>query len=285
MAELLKGKEVVAAMKERLTAQVARLEQAGVHPKMAIVRCGARPDDLSYEAGAIKRFHGLGIEIEVKELPVDIEQQDFIHQIEGLNQDDSVHGVLVFRPLPKQLDETVLKYVLSPEKDMDAMNPDNLAKVFAADPSGYPPCTPEAVMELLDHYQVELTGKNAVILGRSMVVGKPLAMMLLAKNATVTICHTKTQNLPAMARQADILIACAGKAKMVTADYLSPGQTVIDVGINMDENGKLCGDVDFEAAEPIAARITPVPGGVGTVTTSCLAAHVLRAAMKQAGLE
>ncbi len=285
MAELLKGKEVVAAMKERLTAQVARLEQAGVHPKMAIVRCGARPDDLSYEAGAIKRFHGLGIDIEVKELPVDIEQQDFIHQIEGLNQDDSVHGVLVFRPLPKQLDETVLKYVLSPEKDMDAMNPDNLAKVFAADPSGYPPCTPEAVMELLDHYQVELTGKNAVILGRSMVVGKPLAMMLLAKNATVTICHTKTQNLPAVARQADILIACAGKAKMVTADYLSPGQTVIDVGINMDENGKLCGDVDFEAAEPIAARITPVPGGVGTVTTSCLAAHVLRAAMKQAGLE
>lgn len=285
MAELLKGKEPVAAMKERLTAQVARLEQAGVRPKMTIVRCGARPDDLSYEAGAIKRFHGLGIEVEVKELPVDIDQQAFIRQIEALNQDDAVHGVLIFRPLPRQLDESVLKYVLSPEKDMDAMNPDNLAKVFSADPSGYPPCTPEAVMELLAHYQVELAGKNVVILGRSMVVGKPLAMMMLAKNATVTICHSKTQNLPAIARQADILVACVGKAKMVTAEYLSPGQVVVDVGINVDEDGKLCGDVDFQAAEPIVARITPAPGGVGTVTTSCLAAHVLRAAMKRAGLE
>lgn len=285
MAELLKGKEPVAAMKERLTAQVARLEQAGVRPKMTIVRCGARPDDLSYEAGAIKRFHGLGIEVEVKELPVDIDQQAFAQQIQALNQDDAVHGVLIFRPLPRQLDESVLKYALSPEKDMDAMNPDNLAKVFSADPSGYPPCTPEAVMELLAHYQVELAGKNVVILGRSMVVGKPLAMMMLAKNATVTICHSKTQNLPAIARQADILVACVGKAKMVNGDYLSPGQVVVDVGINVDEDGKLCGDVDFQAAEPIVARITPAPGGVGTVTTSCLAAHVLRAAMKRAGLE
>lgn len=285
MAELLKGKEPVAAMKERLTAQVARLEQAGVRPKMTIVRCGARPDDLSYEAGAIKRFHGLGIEVEVKELPVDIDQQAFVQQIQALNQDDAVHGVLIFRPLPRQLDESVLKYALSPEKDMDAMNPDNLAKVFSADPSGYPPCTPEAVMELLAHYQVELAGKNVVILGRSMVVGKPLAMMMLAKNATVTICHSKTQNLPAIARQADILVACVGKAKMVTAEYLSPGQVVVDVGINVDEDGKLCGDVDSQAAEPIVARITPAPGGVGTVTTSCLAAHVLRAAMKRAGLE
>lgn len=285
MAELLKGKEPVAAMKERLTAQVARLKQAGVHPKMTIVRCGARPDDLSYETGAIKRFSGLGVNVEVKELPVDIDQQAFAAQIEALNQDDSVHGVLIFRPLPRQLDESVLKYVLSPEKDMDAMNPDNLAKVFAADPSGYPPCTPEAVMELLDHYQVELAGKNVVILGRSMVVGRPLAMMMLAKNATVTICHSKTQNLPAVSQQADILVACVGQAKMVNAEYVSPGQVVIDVGINIGEDGKLCGDVDFETVEPIVARVTPAPGGVGSVTTSCLAAHVLRAAMKRAGLE
>ncbi len=285
MAELLKGKEPVAAMKERLAAQIARLEQAGVRPKMTIVRCGARPDDLSYEAGAIKRFNGLGIDVEVKELPVDIDQQAFTEQIQALNRDDAVHGVLIFRPLPRQLDESVLKYVLSPEKDMDAMNPDNLAKVFAADSSGYPPCTPEAVMELLAHYQVDLAGKNVVILGRSMVVGKPLAMMMLAKNATVTICHSKTQNLPAIARQADVLVACVGKAKMVNAEYVSPGQTVVDVGINMDEDGKLCGDVDFAAVESIVARITPAPGGVGGVTTSCLAAHVLRSAMKRAGLE
>lgn len=252
---------------------------------MTIVRCGARPDDLSYETGAIKRFSGLGVDVEVKELPVDIDQQAFAAQIEALNQDDSVHGVLIFRPLPRQLDESVLKYVLSPEKDMDAMNPDNLAKVFAADPSGYPPCTPEAVMELLAHYQVELAGKNVVILGRSMVVGRPLAMMMLAKNATVTICHSKTQNLPAVARQADILVACVGQAKMVNAEYVSPGQVVIDVGINMGADGKLCGDVDFETVEPVVARVTPAPGGVGSVTTSCLAAHVLRAAMKRAGLE
>lgn len=284
MAELLKGKEVVAAMKERLLQQVNKLEEAGVHPQMAIVRCGARPDDLSYEAGAIKRFSGLGIGLRVVELPQDIDQPSFIQELEKLNADDSIHGVLVFRPLPSQLDEGVIKYILSPEKDMDAMNPDNLAKVFAADPSGYPPCTPEAVMELLDHFGVELSGKRVTIVGRSMVVGKPLSMMMLAKNATVTICHTRTQDLPARTLEADILVACAGKAKMISRDHVSPGQVVIDVGINVDENGKLCGDVDQAAVENVVARLTPVPGGVGTVTTSCLAQHVVRAAMKQAGL-
>lgn len=285
MAELLKGASVTAAMKERISAQVAKLEQAGIHPQMAIVRCGARPDDLSYETGAIKRMGGLGIGVRVVELPLEIDQDSFAAQLEALNQDASIHGVLVFRPLPKQLDESVLQYVLSPAKDMDAMNPDNLAKVFAADPTGYPPCTPEAVMELLAHYNVPLAGKRVTIVGRSLVVGKPLAMMMLAQNATVTICHTRTQDLPARAREADILVACAGKAKMITADFLAPGQVVVDVGINMDENQKLCGDVDFENAEPIVAAITPVPGGVGTVTTSCLAAHVVRAALAQAGIQ
>lgn len=281
MAELLKGKEVIAAMKERLLAQVAQLESRGVHPQMAIVRCGARPDDLSYESGAVKRMGGLGIGVRIVELPLDIDQPAFTAELEKLNGDPAIHGVLVFRPLPKQLDENTLKYVLSPEKDMDAMNPYNLAKVFAADKSGYAPCTPEAVMEILAHYNIDLTGKRVTIVGRSMVVGKPLAMMMLAQNATVTMCHTRTKDLPARAREADILVACAGKAKMVTADFVSPGQIVIDVGINMDENNKLCGDVDFDAVEGIVAQITPVPGGVGTVTTSCLASHVVRAAMKQ----
>lgn len=284
MAELLKGNAVTAAMKETMLAKIAQLKEAGVSPQMAIVRCGARPDDLSYEAGALKRFSGLGIGIKVIELPLGITQDDFIAELEALNRDPSVHGVLVFRPLPRQLDESVIKYVLSAEKDMDAMNPLNMAKVFAADPTGYPPCTPEAVMELLEHYGVDLCGKRVTIIGRSMVVGKPLAMMMLAKNATVTICHTRTKEMQARAREADILVACAGKAKMVTADFVSAGQIVIDVGINMDENNKLCGDVDFAAVEPIVSAITPVPGGVGTVTTSCLANHVVRAALKQASL-
>ncbi|WP_458861790.1 bifunctional 5,10-methylenetetrahydrofolate dehydrogenase/5,10-methenyltetrahydrofolate cyclohydrolase [Acidaminobacterium chupaoyuni] len=284
MAELLKGNAVTAAMKETMLAKIAQLKEAGVSPQMAIVRCGARPDDLSYEAGALKRFSGLGIGIKVIELPLGITQDDFIAELEALNRDPSVHGVLAFRPLPRQLDESVIKYVLSAEKDMDAMNPLNMAKVFAADPTGYPPCTPEAVMELLEHYGVDLCGKRVTIIGRSMVVGKPLAMMMLAKNATVTICHTRTKEMQARAREADILVACAGKAKMVTADFVSAGQIVIDVGINMDENNKLCGDVDFAAVEPIVSAITPVPGGVGTVTTSCLANHVVRAALKQASL-
>ena len=284
MAELLKGNAVTAAMKETMLAKIAQLKGAGVSPQMAIVRCGARPDDLSYEAGALKRFSGLGIGIKVIELPLEITQDDFIAELEALNRDPSIHGVLVFRPLPRQLDESVIKYVLSAEKDMDAMNPLNMAKVFAADPTGYPPCTPEAVMELLEHYGVDLCGKRVTIIGRSMVVGKPLAMMMLAKNATVTICHTRTKEMQARAREADILVACAGKAKMVTADFVSAGQIVIDVGINMDENNKLCGDVDFAAVEPIVSAITPVPGGVGTVTTSCLANHVVRAALKQASL-
>ena len=282
MAELLKGKEVVAAMKERLLVQVARLEEQGIHPQMAILRCGARPDDLSYEAGASKRLAGLGIGLRVVELPEDVTQAQFTQAVEQLNQDDSIHGVLVFRPLPPQLDEAAAQAALLPEKDMDAMTLQNMAKVFAGDPTGYPPCTPEAVMELLQHYGVELSGKRVVIIGRSLVVGRPLAMMMLAKNATVTICHTRTKDLPARAREADILVACAGKARMVTADYVSPGQTVIEVGINMDENGKLCGDVDQASVEPIVARLTPVPAGVGTVTTSCLAAHVIRAASAKA---
>ena len=203
MAELLKGKEVVAAMKERLLGQVARLEEQGIHPQMAILRCGARPDDLSYEAGASKRLAGLGIGLRVVELPEDVTQAQFTQAVEQLNQDDSIHGVLVFRPQPPQLDEAAAQAALLPEKDMDAMTLQNMAKVFAGDPTGYPPCTPEAVMELLQHYGVELSGKRVVIIGRSLVVGRPLAMMMLAKNATVTICHTRTKDLPARSREAN----------------------------------------------------------------------------------
>lgn len=280
MSEILKGNAVTSALKDKILADVLELSQKNVAPQIAIVRCGARPDDLSYEAGALKRFAALNIGSVVVELAADISQEDFNAQICALNCDKSIHGVLVFRPLPSQLDESVVAHLLAPEKDMDCMTPANTAKVFAADASGYPPCTAQAVIELLSHYKIALEGKNVAIIGRSMVIGKPLAIMMLARNATVTICHTRTKNLPEIAKQADIIVACAGKAKMVTADFVRPGQIIIDVGINVDECGKLCGDVDFESVEPIVSAITPVPGGVGGVTTSCLAAHVVRAAQK-----
>ncbi|HHV99891.1 MAG TPA: bifunctional 5,10-methylene-tetrahydrofolate dehydrogenase/5,10-methylene-tetrahydrofolate cyclohydrolase [Clostridiaceae bacterium] len=281
MAVLLKGSEVVNAMKDKLLDSVEELRKQGIVPGLAIVRLGANPDDLSYERGIIKRCEGLGIKCSVHEFDEQITQCDLIREIGNLNNNEEVHGILIFRPLPRHIDENVVKHAISPEKDMDCLNPINVAKVFEGDTSGYAPCTPEAVVEILDHYGISVEGKKVVIIGRSLVVGRPLSMLLLKKNATVTICHTRTRNIEEVCKEAEILIAAAGKAKMVTGSFISEGQTVIDVGINVDENGKLCGDVDFDEAEKKAAYITPVPGGVGTVTTSILAKHVVQAAMKK----
>lgn len=281
MAGLMKGSEVVNAMKDRMLKEVAELNARGITPGLAIVRLGARQDDLSYERGAIKRCEGLGIKCSVFEYPDTLTQDELIQEIERINVDSSIHGILLFRPLPKQIDENVIKYVISPEKDIDCLNPVNVAKVFEGDETGFAPCTPEAVMEILEHYKIDVKGKRVAVVGRSLVVGKPLSMLLLKKHATVTICHTRTRNLEETCQQAEILIAAAGKAKMVTDAFVSEGQTVIDVGINVDENGNLCGDVDFEKVEKLAGYITPVPGGVGTVTTSVLAKHVIQAAKKK----
>ncbi|MDR3552569.1 MAG: tetrahydrofolate dehydrogenase/cyclohydrolase catalytic domain-containing protein [Clostridia bacterium] len=278
MAELLKGAPVAAALNEALSARVAKLAASGIKPGMCIVRVGARPDDLAYERGVLKRFAAVGIECRVLELAAAIAQQDFIEVIKKINADHEIHGVLIFRPLPPQLDEGIIKHVLDPRKDMDCLTPENVAKVFEGDDTGYPPCTPQAVMEILDYYGVELKGKRVTLVGRSMVVGKPLAMMLLKRHATVTICHTRTVDLAGVCRGAEILIAAAGKAKMIGAGFVSPGQTVIDVGINLDEGGNLCGDVDRAGVEDIVAALTPVPGGVGAVTSSILAENVVRAA-------
>ena len=280
MAQVLKGMEVANAMKERLIAENADLIAQGVTPCLAIVRVGERQDDLAYERGALKRFEGLGIAVKVSVFPEDISQADFETEFKKVNEDASVHGILLFRPLPKSLDENAVLKMIDPEKDMDCMCDTNIAKVFAGDESGYAPCTPEGVVELLKHFEVPLKGSKVTLVGRSMVVGKPLAMLLLKENATVTICHTRTADLAAECRAADILIAAAGKAKMVTAEHVKEGTVVIDVGINVDDEGNLCGDVDFEAVEPLASMITPVPGGVGSVTTSILAMHTLKAAAK-----
>lgn len=280
MAELLKGAAVSAALNEKLIARTAKLIDAGVTPVMCIVRLGNRKADLSYEKGVLKRFSVVGIETRILEMPFEIRQDEFLEEIKKINGDPAVHGLMIFRPLPPQLDESVVRNIISPEKDMDSMTPGNLAKVFEGDESGYPPCTPQAVIEMLDHYKIDLTGKRVVLVGRSLVVGKPLAMMLLKKNATVTVCHTRTVDLPQVCREAEIIIAAAGKAKMIGADFVSSGQTVIDVGINVDEQGSLCGDVDQDAVEDIVAFLSPVPGGVGNVTTSVLAKNLIQAAEK-----
>ncbi len=275
---IMKGSEVVAAMKEKMQSQTEALKQRGIMPVLAIVRVGAKPDDLAYERGAKKRMESVGIECRVFEFAQTIEQEKFEKEFEGINNNPEIHGILLFRPLPKHLDENALKGIINPLKDVDCMSPVNIAKVFSGDESGFAPCTPEAVIETLDHYGISLKGKRTVVVGRSMVVGKPLSMLLLKRDATVTVCHTKTENIEKTCRGAEILIAAAGKAKMITAGYVCKGAVVIDVGINVDNEGKLCGDVDYEDVLPSASYITPVPGGVGTVTSSVLAQHVIRAA-------
>ncbi len=276
MAESMLGVEVAKAMKTQMIEKVEEWKKSGLVPNLTIIRVGAREDDLAYERGAKKRMELTGIDCKVVELPEDISQEELEERFGQINADPEVHGILLFRPLPKHLNEDSLRMMINPYKDVDGMSPVNMAKVFSGDTSGHAPCTAEAVMEMLDYYQIDLTGKKVAIVGRSMVVGRPLAMLMLKKNATVTICHTRTKDLPGTLREAEVLVAAAGKARMITGDMVGEGAIVADVGINVDENGNLCGDVDYEAAEKKAAYISPVPRGVGSVTTSVLAKHVLK---------
>lgn len=281
MAKQLLGKEVTAALNERIKADVAALNAKGIKPTLGIIRVGERPDDLSYERGATKRCETLGVECKKYLLPADVSQEELLKVVDEVNKDDNIHGVLMFRPLPKHIDQTLVENALAAEKDVDCQTDASLGGVFTGKKVGFPPCTPQACMEILDHYGIDCTGKKAVVIGRSLVVGKPAAQMLIKKNATVTTCHTRTIDMPSVAREGEILIVAAGRAGVVGAEYVSPGQIVIDVGINVNEEGKLCGDVDYAAVEPIVEAITPVPGGVGSVTTSVLVGHVVEAAMRK----
>ncbi|MGI6229392.1 MAG: bifunctional 5,10-methylenetetrahydrofolate dehydrogenase/5,10-methenyltetrahydrofolate cyclohydrolase [Tractidigestivibacter sp.] len=279
MAELLKGAPVAKALTQKVAERSSALVEKGVTPKLAILRVGEREDDLSYERGATKRAEKAGVAIEKIVLPADCTQDQLMDAIKHINSDSSIHGCLMFRPLPKTLDEAAACAALDPAKDVDGITEGSLYGVFANRPVGFPPCTAEAVVALLEHYGYELRGADVTVVGRSLVIGKPVSMMLQAKNATVTMCHTKTRDLAAHCKAADIVVAAAGHAKTVGADALREGQVVIDVGINWDaEAGKLVGDVDFDAAEPIVSAITPVPGGVGSVTTAILCKHVVDAA-------
>lgn len=277
MGQIIKGKPVADFISANVKKEAENLRSSGIIPKLMIVRVGEREDDKSYERGALKRMEACSIEAEVKVLPLDISQEDFIEKLEEVNSDSSVHGILLFRPLPKQLDENKIKHIISPEKDVDCLNPLNVAKVTEGDKAGFAPCTPSAVIEILKYYNIAMMGKEAAVLGRSLVVGKPLSMLLLRENATVTVCHSKTQNLSEVTSRADILIAAVGKARMVTAEYVKEGAAVIDVGINVDNEGRLCGDANTESCVEKAAYVTPVPSGVGSVTTSVLAKHVVQA--------
>lgn len=279
--QIIKGKPVADKISENLIKEVNDLSKEGIIPKLAIVRVGARPDDLAYERGALKRCQTIGIETEVIELEENITQEEYIKAVHKLNEDEKVNGILTFRPLPKHLNEDVIKYEIDPNKDIDCFNPINISKILENDKSGYPPCTPTAVVEILKYYDVDLSGANIVVLGRSMVVGKPVSILLLNENATVTICHSRTKNLPKITSNADILVAAVGKANMVKEEYIKDGAIVIDVGINVDDQGNLCGDVDTNNVLDKVSMITPVPGGVGSVTTSILASHVVKACKLQ----
>lgn len=273
-----KGAPAAAALMEDLTGRIERLSGTGVTPTLAIVRVGERPDDRAYETGAVKRCEKAGVAVKRFPLPAGCSALELRAVLEHINAVSEIHGCLMLRPLPDPAMEEMACALLDPKKDVDCMTPAALAGVFAGKGWGYPPCTAQACLELLKYYKTALTGKRAVVVGRSLVIGKPVSMLLQAENATVTMCHTRTVDLPAVCRGAEVLIAAAGRANLLGAAHVSPGQVVLDVGINVDESGKLCGDVKFDEAEPVVSAITPVPGGVGAVTTAVLVKHVVEAA-------
>jgi methylenetetrahydrofolate dehydrogenase (NADP+)/methenyltetrahydrofolate cyclohydrolase len=279
-AKLLTGKEVAQKMDQDIQADVQALKGRGINPALKIMIVGDAPDSLAYANSAKKMAEKNGIACDIEQLPGATTQDEFVKVLKARNADKAIHGIIVMRPFPKQIREDVVKHILAPEKDIDCFNPVNAGKVMAGDMTGFPPATPQAVMEMLRFYNIPMSGMEAVVIGRSMVVGKPQAMLLLGENATVTVCHSKTKDLPGVCRRADILVAAIGKARMITPNYIKPGATVMDVGINV-EGDKLFGDVDTEPAKEVAGAITPVPGGVGTVTTRVLLKHVVKAAKLQ----
>lgn len=282
MAKLLKGKDVVENLNEKLSKKVNELKTKGINPTLAILRVGEKADDLSYERGAIKRCQLVGVDVKVVALPVDVSENEFFDALDKLNNDITIHGILMFRPLPKHIDEAKARNMLSPAKDVDGSTDLSLAGVFTNTNLGFSPCTAEAAMEILKYYNIPLSGKKVAVIGRSLVIGRPIAMLLMHENATVTICHTKTVDVPGITKNADIVVVASGQMESVGADYLREGQTVIDVGISWNsEKNKLCGDVKFDEVEGIVDAITPVPGGVGGVTTSILVKHVIEAAIRQ----
>lgn len=281
MADLLLGKPVADAMAADIVARAKALTASGKQPTLAIVRVGERPDDLTYERSAMKRADACGIAVKQFVLPADASTDDVLAAVATVNSDDSIHGCLLFRPLPEGIDEQAVCNALDPAKDIDGITRGSLATLLAGTGEGFAPCTAAACIDILDHYGIDPQGKKAVVLGRSLVIGKPVALMLLARNATVTVCHSRTQDLASAVRDADIVVCATGRARAYGADLFAPGQTVLDVGINFDDEGDLCGDADFDAVESVVSAITPVPRGVGSVTTVAMLRNVVIAAERR----
>lgn len=277
MQELL-GAPVAKALTERLSERVETLKAQGAAPKLAIVRLGKNAGDAAYERGACSRMAKVGVEVALHTLTAYAAEEELIELLECLSADNSIHGILLMRPLPARMDEQKVIASVAPEKDVDGMTSASLARVFAGYGSGYAPCTAQAVMALLDFYNIEVAGKDVCVLGRSLVIGKPVSQLLLAQNATVTMCHSKTANLSEVVSRADIVVSCMGRAHAVGADMIKPGAVVIDVGTNDDGSGGITGDIDYAAVSQVAGALTPVPRGVGSVTTSILASNVVAAA-------
>lgn len=279
-AEILKGAAVAAAMNGETAERAGKLRERGITPCLAIVRVGERADDLAYEKGILKRCAAVGVDARQYVYPIEIDNNELIYNLCKLNEDESIHGILVFMPLPPHLDEKAVREAIAPEKDVDGVTEGSAAGVYTGSGRGFAPCTARACVEILKHYGVAISGKRAAVFGRSLVIGRPAAMLLMAENATVTLCHSKTENPAEISREADIVIAALGRAKALGIEYFREEQTVIDVGINFTSEGKMCGDVDFDAASELVSSITPVPGGVGAVTTAVLVRHVVEAAEK-----
>ena len=281
--ELLKGKPVADKIKEQTTAMVEELIDKDIVPTLGILRVGNDESDIAYENSAVKVAKSLGIHVEKYIMDAKAEEEDVLDVLKIMNEDKNLHGILIFRPLPKHIDEEKVRNHINSAKDIDGISDASVAGLFTGNKTGFPPCTAEAALAILDHYGVDIEGKKAVVIGRSLVIGKPVAMMLLERNATVTVCHSKTasEDLKVICKDADIIIAAAGKIDTVTADHVSGKQIIVDVGINFDDAGKMCGDADFEALEGNVEAITPVPGGVGSVTTALLMYHVVMAAKVQ----
>jgi len=284
LESVLKGKPVVQMLKNSVKEDVISLREKGIVPTLAIIRVGNRPDDVAYENSIIKNCQSVDIHTEVFETNSDVSMEEFTTLVGEVNNNDSIHGILMFRPLPSHLDMEVIKHLIDTKKDIDSMNPISLSKIFEGSDDGFPPCTPKAVMEILEFNNIPLRGANVVIVNSSLVVGRPLAMMMLNKKATVTVCHSATKNLQDIASRSDIVVTAVGRSRMFDESYFSKDTVVIDVGINDDGNGGICGDVDYDKVVDKVKAITPVPGGVGTVTTAILLKHVVEACKIQANL-
>ncbi|MEN6327882.1 MAG: bifunctional 5,10-methylenetetrahydrofolate dehydrogenase/5,10-methenyltetrahydrofolate cyclohydrolase [Syntrophomonas sp.] len=268
-------------MKNQLQQEISRFIAHGITPTLGIIRVGNRPDDVYYENSIIKNCQSIGMRTKSYALEQNIEIEEFTEKLLQANEDKEVHGILIFRPLPSQLDEKVIDQIINPDKDIDGMNPLNIARILGGDTAGLVPCTAAAIMEILKYYNINLKGTNVAVVGMSMVVGKPLSMMLLKENATVTMCHIETKNVPEITKKADVIVVAIGKAKLIDTQYVTPKSIVIDVGINKTKDGRICGDVDYEAVKDKVRAITPVPGGVGSVTTVILLKHVVEACLGQ----